>query len=216
MFSIIDPVNPSSTFTINCSIGSSFFPPSSLKITCGGHTCNSRPSLRIVSINTERCNSHLPDTTNLPSSLSTLNHTLVSNSLVSLSSRFLVVIYFPSFPAKGESFTKNSIRNVGSSIDILGSASISPTPTVSPTKILGIPAIVIISPQTACVDSILCNPRVVYILAIFPVLFVPSLARIVTVCQTFATPSYTRPIPNLPTYSSYARLAICIRNGLSE
>jgi len=110
----------------------------------------------------------------------------------------------------------NSIRNVGSSIEILGSASISPTPTVSPTKILGIQAIVIISPHDACVDSILWSQRVVYILAILPVLFVPSFAKIVTVCPAFAVPSYTRPIPNLHTYSSYARFAICIRNGLSE
>gem|GEM_PF-505074 len=216
MFSIIVPVNPSSTLTINCSIGSSFLPPSSLKITCGGPTCSSRPSLRMVSIRTERCNSHLPDTTNLPSSLSTLNQTLVSSSLANLSSRFLVVIYFHSFPAKGESLTRNSIRRVGSSIDILGNGSISPVHTVSPTNIVGIPAIVIISPHDACGDSILWSPRVVYILAIFPVLLVQSFANIVTVCPTFAVPSYTRPIHNLPTYSSYARFAICIRNGLSE
>lgn len=108
-----------------------------------------------------------------------------------------MVIYFPSLPAKGESFTKNSIRRVGSSIDILGRASISPTPIVSPTKIVGIPAIVTISPQCASVASNLWRPRVVKILLIFPVLFVPSFARIVTDCPGFAVHSYTRPIPNL-------------------
>jgi hypothetical protein len=56
-----------------------------------------------------------------------------------------VVIYFHSLPAKGESLTKNSILNVGSSIAILGNGSKSQIQTVSQTKILGIQLIVIIS-----------------------------------------------------------------------
>ncbi len=116
--SIIVPAWLSSTLIISCSIGSCLLPCSSvLIITCGGHTCNSRPSLRIVSINTDRCSSPLPETRKRLSSISTFNHTLVSNSFVKRSERFLVVIYFPSFPANGESFTKNSIFNVGSSAE---------------------------------------------------------------------------------------------------
>jgi hypothetical protein len=54
-------------------------------------------------------------------------------------------MYFHSLPANGESFTKNSMLNVGSSIAILGRASKSQIQTVSQTKIFGIQLIVIIS-----------------------------------------------------------------------
>ena len=197
---MIVPARLSSTLMMSCSRGSclshfSFV----LKITCGGHTCSSHPSLLIVSINTERCNSHLPETRKRLSSISTFKPTFVSSSFVRRSDKFLVVIYFPSFPANGESFTRNSIFNVGSSIEIVGSASNSPTQIVSHTKIVGIPEIVIISPHVATCASTLCNPSVVNILAIFHVLFVtPSLPIIVTCCPAFTVPSYTRPIPSLP------------------
>lgn len=189
--SMIVPAKLSSTLMINCSNGSCFLPfSSSLTITCGGHTCNSRPSLRIVSINTDKCNSPLHDTKKRPSSKSTFNPTFVSSSFVNLSCRFLVVIYFPSLPAKGESFTRNSIFNVGSSIEILGNGENSPTPIVSHTKIVGIPAIVTISPHSASFHSTLCNPSVVNILLIFHVLFdTPSFPMIVTCCPAFAVPS---------------------------
>jgi hypothetical protein len=56
-----------------------------------------------------------------------------------------VVIYFHSLPANGESFTRNSICNVGLSIAIEGKGSTFQVQTVSQTKISGIHAIVIIS-----------------------------------------------------------------------
>lgn len=150
IFWIIVPARLSSTWMISCSIGSSFLPCSlCLKITCGGQTWISRPSLRIVSTSTDKCNSHLQEIKKRPSSISNFNHTLVSNSFLRRSSRFLVVIYFHSFPANGESFTRNSIFNVGSSIPILGSGVTSPTPIVSHTKIDGIHAMVTISPHSA-------------------------------------------------------------------
>jgi hypothetical protein len=69
---IIPFLLPSSAITVHSahagteiftfSIGSIFFQFSSCIITTGAHTCNSNHSLLIVSINTERCNSHLPAT----------------------------------------------------------------------------------------------------------------------------------------------------------
>lgn len=153
--SIIDPDNSSATVMTTVSIGSCFFQSIPLKITCGAHTCNSRHSLRILSINTDKCISHLPDTINFPSSISTLSHTFVSVSFSNLSAKFLVVIYFHSLPANGESFTRNSIFKVGSSIVIAGSAFTSHSQIVSHTKIDGIPLIVMISPQSAFHVSIL-------------------------------------------------------------
>jgi hypothetical protein len=99
----------------------------------------------MLSIRTERCNSHLHETKNFQSEKSTSSHTLVSSSFSNLSLKFLVVIYFHSCHANGESFTKNSICNVGLSIAIDGKASTSHVHTVSQTKISGIHAIVIIS-----------------------------------------------------------------------
>jgi hypothetical protein len=147
--SITVPARSSFTLITRFSIGSCLCPFISLKITCGAHTCSSRHSLRMLSINTHRCSSHLQDTINFQSSISTLSHTFVSTSFRSLSSIFLVVIYFHSLPANGESFTKNSIFNVGSSIAIVGRANTFQTPIVSHTKIEGIPLIVIISPHCA-------------------------------------------------------------------
>jgi hypothetical protein len=64
-------------------------------------------------------------------------------------------MYFHSLPANGESFTRNSILNVGSSIAILGNASKSQIQTVSQTKMFGIQLIVIISQHCASSVSIL-------------------------------------------------------------
>ena len=135
----------SSTLTTKVSIGSHFSPSTSRKITCGAHTCNSRHSRRIVSIRTERCNSPLHETKNFQSEKSTSSQTFVSSSFSNLSLRFLVVIYFHSCHANGESFTRNSICNVGLSMAIDGKGSTFHVQTVSPTNISGIHAIVIIS-----------------------------------------------------------------------
>ncbi|EKE28324.1 MAG: hypothetical protein ACD_3C00078G0001 [uncultured bacterium (gcode 4)] len=136
-FSITVPVFDSGTITITASIGSSFLFHSSLKITWGHPTCNSNHSLLIVSIRTDKCNSHLPETINtLPSepSRSTLRPTFISNSFPNLSLIFLEVTNLPSLPANGESLTRNSILRVGSSIVIGGIDSVSATvETVSQT-----------------------------------------------------------------------------------
>ena len=189
MVSMMAPDISSLTVMTTFSIGSSLCQSTSLKITCGAQTCNSRHSLRILSISTDKCISPLPETINFPSSISTLRPTFVSVSFSSLSARFLVVIYFHSLPANGESFTRNSIFNVGSSIVIAGRALTSHTHIVSHTKIEGIPLIVIISPQSAFHVSILWSQRVVKILAILPVLTVPSFQIIVTVSPALAVHS---------------------------
>jgi len=123
----------------------------------------------MVSINTERCNSHLQETANLFShtSKSISNHTFVSNSFSNLSIKFLDVTCFPSLHANGESFTKKSIVKVGSSTLIASNGSTHSTQTVSHTKISGIPAIVTISPHLASLDSTLVNHNVVYNFDIF-------------------------------------------------
>jgi hypothetical protein len=145
----------SSTLTTKVSIGSHFSPSTSRKITCGAQTCNSHHSRRIVSISTERCNSPLQETRNFQSEESTSSQTFVSNSFSSLSLKFLVVIYFHSCHANGESFTRNSICNVGLSMAIDGKGSTFHVHTVSQTKISGIPAMVIISQHFASSCSIL-------------------------------------------------------------
>jgi len=62
IFSIITHPNSSGTDITAFSIGSYLIQSFSSKITSGALTCNSNHSLLIVSISTERCNSHLPDT----------------------------------------------------------------------------------------------------------------------------------------------------------
>lgn len=119
---------PSGTITMTDSIGSSFFQNSSLKITCGHETCSSNHSRRIVSMRTLRWSSHRHETRNTfesPASKSTFSHTFISSSLLSRSRILREVTCFPSFPANGESFTRNSILSVGSSMVIAGRGSAS-------------------------------------------------------------------------------------------
>jgi hypothetical protein len=59
---ITDPSFQAGTETDTFSIGSIFTPFSSCIITTGAQTCNSNHSLLIVSIRTDKCNSHLPAT----------------------------------------------------------------------------------------------------------------------------------------------------------
>ena len=60
---LIDPLLAfKRTVIVTFSIGSIFTPFSSCMITTGAPTCNSKPSLLIVSISTDKCNSHLPAT----------------------------------------------------------------------------------------------------------------------------------------------------------
>ena len=60
-------------------------PFSTCIITSGAQTCNSKPSLLIVSIKTDKCNSHLPETKKFSHSKSIFIRTFVSNSFSSLS-----------------------------------------------------------------------------------------------------------------------------------
>lgn len=85
--SMIIPDNDSSILMTTCSIGSIFFQFASLKITCGADTWSSNHSLLIVSINTDKCSSPLPETANLfpHFSKSISSPTLVCNSLCNLS-----------------------------------------------------------------------------------------------------------------------------------
>ena len=133
----IAPEVSSGTHITTFSIGSCFFPSISWKITCGEPTCNSNPSRRIVSTNTDKCNSPRPETLyEFPSefSKSILRPTFISVSFSRRSRIWREVTNFPSFPANGESFTKNSIVKVGSSIVIAGIGSAFGSATiVSPT-----------------------------------------------------------------------------------
>ena len=122
IFSITLPMQSSGTFTTNFSIGSHFTPSISFIITFGLDTKSSKPSLRIVSIRTDKCSSPRPDTSKL-SALSvsfTRKLTFLSSSLNNLSRMCLEVTNVPSFPANGPSFTLNVIDTVGSSMSTNG------------------------------------------------------------------------------------------------
>ena len=60
--SIILLADSSGKLMLNCSTGSCLTPSISLIMTCGCPTCNSYPSRRIVSINTDKCNTPRPNT----------------------------------------------------------------------------------------------------------------------------------------------------------
>ena len=148
-FSITVPIQSSGTLTTSLSIGSHFTPFISLIITLGLDTKNSYPSLLIVSINTDRCNSPRPATSNESAESVSLTRklTFLSSSLNNLSLKCLEVMNFPSLPAKGPSFTLNVIVTVGSSIStksIFSGCSISHI--VSPILMSGIPDNSMISP----------------------------------------------------------------------
>jgi hypothetical protein len=119
-FSITDQADSLGTETATLSIGSILTQFSICIITSGAQTCSSNPSLLIVSIKTDKCNSHLHETIKLSHSKSIFIHTFVSSSFSSLSLICLDVTIFHSFHANGELFTKNSIFSVGSSIVIGG------------------------------------------------------------------------------------------------
>ena len=159
IFSITAPMNSSGTSIVKYSIGSIFLPFSSLKITFGLETCNSKPSLLIVSIRTDKWSSPLPDTSKQSGVISlTLKLTLVSNSFINLSLKCLDVTNSP-LPANGESFTIKFMLSVGSSISTNGKASgLAASAIVSPMLASTIPLTAIISPNPASSTSSLFNP----------------------------------------------------------
>ena len=135
---------------VNSSIGSHFTPSISLKITCGWPTCNSYPSRRIVSINTERWSTPRPETIHLPSSslFLTRRARFLSSSFIRRSWMWREVTNLPSLPKKGESLIANNILMVGSSIAMGGSASgLSKSQTVSPISNPSIPTSAQMSPE---------------------------------------------------------------------
>ena len=155
------PIQSSGTFTTNLSIGSDFTPSISLIITFGRDTKSSNPSLLIVSISTDKCNSPRPHTSKLSGvSVSfTRKLTFLSNSLNNLSRICLEVINCPSLPAKGPLLTLNVIDTVGSSISTKSIFSgLFMSHTVSPMLMSAIPEIQTMSPAEASSTSTLFSP----------------------------------------------------------
>ena len=201
-FSITFPTQSSGIFTTNLSIGSHLTPSISFMITFGLDTSNSKPSLLIVSINTDKCNSPLPDTSNASGvSVSfTLKLTFLSNSLNNLSLICLDVMNCPSLPANGPLFTLNVIETVGSSISTNGIFSgLLKSHIVSPIWIFGNPDISIISPAFASSISTFFSPICVYTFAILPCVILSSFSHMLTGIPTFIEPLSSLPTAILPT-----------------
>src|SRR2546422_1926 len=161
-FSITTPTYPSGQSIISSSYGSSRSPfgPSRGMIR-GRLTWNSYPSRRMVSISTPRCSSPRPDTVNVCGSAvsSTRRATFRSSSRNSRSRSWRPVTYFPSRPAKGESFTLTSTEIVGSSTAIPASRSRwSGAVTVLPISTPASPATATISPAAASSSSTRSSP----------------------------------------------------------
>ena len=160
-FSITFPIQSSGTFTTNLSIGSHFTPSISFIITFGLDTKSSKPSLLIVSINTDKCNSPRPHTSKLSAdSVSfTRKLTFLSSSLNNLSLICLEVTNCPSLPANGPLFTLNVIDTVGSSISTKSIFSgLFESQIVSPIFISGIPDRQTMSPACTLSTSVLFKP----------------------------------------------------------
>ena len=185
------PTQSSGTFTTKSSIGSHLTPSISFIITFGRDTKSSNPSLLIVSINTDKCNSPLPDTSkeSAESVSFTLKDTFLSSS-----------INFPSLPANGPLFTLNVIDTVGSSISTNGIFSgLFKSQIVSPILISGSPASSIMSPAFPSSTSTLFKPTCVYTFAIFPCVILSSLPQIATGIPTVIEPLSILPTAILPT-----------------
>ena len=114
---IMSPTKSFGTSISKSSYGSYFTPSTSLMMTFGLETSSSNPSRLIFSMRIPRCNSPLPETIqdSLLATLSTRKATSFCVSLNNLSSIFLAVNSFPSFPEKGDVLVPNVICNVGSS-----------------------------------------------------------------------------------------------------
>ena len=195
--SIILLANSSGTLMVSSSIGSHFTPSISLKITCGCPTCNSYPSRRMVSINTERWRTPRPDTIHLPSSFSvfrTRSAKFLSNSFCKRSWIWREVTNFPSLPKNGESLMVKSMLMVGSSMAIGGNASgFSKSQTVSPISNPSMPIMAQISPDDTDSTFLRPNPSKVFNSLIFDLTKVPSRFAKVMFMPSFKVPRCTRP-----------------------
>ena len=113
--------NSSSTSMVTSSIGSCNWPLSSrCNNTFGRETVISKPSRRIVSINTPSCNSPLPPISkeSLPALSWNVIATFTSASAKRRSLIKVDVTFEPSRPASGESFTVIVTAIVGGSIGV--------------------------------------------------------------------------------------------------
>mmetsp|Transcript_8732 Transcript_8732/g.24082 ORF Transcript_8732/g.24082 Transcript_8732/m.24082 type:complete len:293 (+) Transcript_8732:521-1399(+) len=146
------PEYSSGTEISTFSKGSHFWPSISLTITDGGPMKSSKPSRRMFSTSTERWSWPRPDTSYVSalSVSSTRRATLRSSSFIRRSRITRLVSSLPSFPAKGDLFTPNVMRTVGSSTSMglrgLGSAG---SVSVSPIWTSGKPVTTTISPALA-------------------------------------------------------------------
>ena len=141
--------------TTSASYGSIVFPSTSLRMTCGRDSANSKPSRRMFSARIDRCSSPRPLTSKR--SGRSVSRTRSATSLrSSRSSRSLMlrdVTYLPSVPANGESLTIQNIETVGSSMAIGSRRSgASAAVNVSPISTSAKPAMATISPAAASFD----------------------------------------------------------------
>ena len=112
---------------------------------------------------------------------------------------FRLVTYFPSRPAKGESFTRNVIETVGSSTAIGSRATgDSASATVSPIVTSSMPERTTISPAGASFTSTRLSPSNTITFPTRAFTNEPSCRQTATSWPGFTTPFTTRPIARRP------------------
>mmetsp|Transcript_12332 Transcript_12332/g.26992 ORF Transcript_12332/g.26992 Transcript_12332/m.26992 type:complete len:260 (+) Transcript_12332:568-1347(+) len=205
--STTDPMYSSGTRISTDSQGSSSTPVSSFlrKMTLGGPTSSSNPSLRMVSMRTVRCSCPRPETS-YRSALSvsaTCNATLRSSSLKSLSRIMREVRNFPSLPARGLLLTPRVMRTVGCSTAMGGRGGAASTPPslvtrVSPISISSRPENMIISPASATSTSFLPRLSKTKRLERRPARSGLSGWTSFTGCPFLTEPAVIRPMPSFP------------------
>ena len=157
---LIAPINSLPTSICNSSIGSFSTPSSVIVTTCGRPTSNSKPSRRMVSIKTLKCNSPRPEIVKPIPFSSTRSATLVSSSRFNRSPICLDVVNSPSRPFIGLVFGPRYILRVGASMSIVGSASgCSLSAIVSPICASATPTSATMSPAKASSSSSRFKPR---------------------------------------------------------
>ena len=201
--SIIRLDDSSGRLIVSCSTGSHFTPSISLMITCGWPTCNSYPSRRIVSINTDKWSTPRPYTNHesAESVGTTRNARFLSNSFCKRSNIWREVTNLPSLPKNGELLIVKSIDMVGSSIAIVGNASGSFTSAiVSPISKPSIPITAQISPDWTEDTFVRPKPSNTSTSLIFDFTIEPSRLHNITSWPSFSSPRWTRPTAIRPTY----------------
>ena len=199
--SIAVPAMSDGKSMVNSSTGSIFTPSTTFKITLGWPICNSYPSRRMVSINTDKWSTPRPNTLKR-SALSvswTRNAKFFSNSFSKRSLMWRLVTNLPSRPKNGESLMVNNILIVGSSTLILGNASgFSKSVKVSPISKFSIPLMAQISPETTESTFLLPKPSKTYNSLILPLEIAPSLFTKETFMPAFNSPRCNLPMAMRP------------------